>query len=152
VPYATSRETPHEAGPLKALLKGIPDILWPENKNPFGSFSQDEGYYENKAYWEQFPQGQFGVDGELLCVWRIVMWLFSAAQVPEHLKASMEQDVIYLADYSELEESVVTIVFLVLQVCVCVYMHTYIYKYIYLCMYVCIYIHIYIYIYIYIYT
>jgi len=51
------------------LLQGIPDIMWPENKNPFG----DEGYYENKAYWEQFPQGQFGVDGELLCVWCIAM-------------------------------------------------------------------------------
>ncbi len=46
VPYATSRETPHEAGPLKAVLQGIPDILWPENKNPF---AREGTYYEHKV-------------------------------------------------------------------------------------------------------
>lgn len=64
MPYATSRETPHEAGPLKSMLQGIPDIMWPENKNPY---SADGPYYENKSYWEQFPQGQFGVDRKLPC-------------------------------------------------------------------------------------
>jgi len=46
VPYATSRETPHEAGPLKGIMQGIPDILWPENKNPF---ARDGTYYEHKV-------------------------------------------------------------------------------------------------------
>ena len=46
VPYSTSRETPHEAGPLKAMLQGIPDLMWPENKNPF---APDGPYYEHKV-------------------------------------------------------------------------------------------------------
>jgi hypothetical protein len=54
VPYATSRETPHEAGPLKGILQGIPDILWPENKNPF---ARDGTYYEHKV---RRPQGVSG--------------------------------------------------------------------------------------------
>ena len=41
-----SRETPHEAGPLKGILQGIPDLMWPENKNPFGP---NGTYYENKV-------------------------------------------------------------------------------------------------------
>ena len=41
-----SRETPHEAGPLKGILQGIPDIMWPENKNPFGAEGE---YYEHKV-------------------------------------------------------------------------------------------------------
>ena len=60
LPYATTSETPHEAGPLKAILQGIPDVMWPENKNPFGSETTN-GFYENKQEWKQFPQGQFGV-------------------------------------------------------------------------------------------
>ena len=58
VPYATSTETPHEAGPLKGFLQAIPDLMWPENKNPFG---QDGTYYDNRLNWEQYPNGQFGV-------------------------------------------------------------------------------------------
>jgi len=46
VPYSTSRETPHEAGPLKGILQGIPDLMWPENKNPF---APDGPYYEHKV-------------------------------------------------------------------------------------------------------
>merc|ERR1712216_539598 len=60
LPYATTSETPHEAGPLKAILQGIPDVMWPNNKNPFGNETAN-GFYENKREWKQFPQGQFGV-------------------------------------------------------------------------------------------
>ena len=53
VPYATSRETPHEAGPIKGVLQGIPDIFWPENKNPFVEPRPAEGvpgdYYKEKV-------------------------------------------------------------------------------------------------------
>jgi len=121
--------------------------------------------WEQESFWRWRLLREQGILGAVSartvwCWWWVAVCLVychvvhSVAQVPEHLRASMEQEVIYLADDSELEESVVTIVFLVLQVCVCAYIYAYIHVQISMYVYIhaCIYLYSHIYTYIYIYT